>query len=174
MLELIATCVSATAKEVEAYDLTEKEICLASFRKYMRNEDFTQLSRAFKYETDSRRGLTMRQDWHVRYGRGYFRDELVLCLHHSEIHYFYRANLSVDLEAKPTYIRTEIGKEKLCPKCDEYYPATKEFFFGKRRDSNELESCCKVCYMERKRKYKSAEKTWGLKSHFAAQIGASA
>lgn len=68
---------------------------------------------------------------------------------------------------KPKYIRTELGKEKLCPKCDEYYPATLEFFYGiTKADPRRLESCCKACYMERKRSYKGAEKTWGLSRYY--------
>lgn len=62
----------------------------------------------------------------------------------------------------PKYIYTELGKEKYCLKCEEYFPATKEFFFGVRKDSVQLESCCKACYMERKMTYKNAHKTWGI------------
>lgn len=162
MIELITTCVQATAQEVDEFEQTEIGICLASFRKYMRNEDFKLLSANFDYETDARRGLTMKQDWHVRYSHGYFRGEHVLCLCHSAIHHFYRYSEEINLNARPLYQFTELGKEKYCPKCDEYFPATKEFFFGKNKNGLGLESCCKACYMERKRGYKSAEKCWGL------------
>ncbi len=57
------------------------------------------------------------------------------------------------------YIFTDCGREKLCPKCEEYYPATLEFFYGKNKVFSNLlgnlESCCKACYMERKRAYKA-------------------
>lgn len=77
------------------------------------------------------------------------------------------------MNEKPKYIRTELGKEKHCPKCDEYYPATKEFFYGvSKAHPLRLESCCKACYMERKRSYKGAQNTWGLKHHFQAQVAA--
>ena len=31
------------------------------------------------------------------------------------------------------YIQTELGTEKQCIHCGEYYPATKEFFYGTGR-----------------------------------------
>lgn len=162
MIELIATCVQATAQEIEEYSLTESFICHASFRQYMRNEDFKLISESFGYETDARRGLTMKKDWHLLYSHGYFRGEHVICLYHSAIHHFYRYSQQIDPNARPLYKFTELGKEKYCPKCDEYFPATKEFFFGKNKNGLSLESCCKACYMERKRGYKGAEKCWGL------------
>lgn len=165
MIELITTCVQATADEIEQYSETEKFICIQSFRKYMRNEDFGKLSYDFGYATDARRGLTMKNDWHVSFSHGYFRNEHVLCFYHSAIHHFYRYSDVMNPDARPLYKFTELGKEKYCPKCDDYFPATKEFFFGKNKGGVGLESCCKACYMERKRGYKGAENTWGL-SHF--------
>ncbi|MFU9046288.1 hypothetical protein ACNAUY_07835 [Acinetobacter tibetensis] len=162
MIELVATCVNSTYEEIGEFSLTENFIGFASFRKYMRNEDFVKLSKDFGYETDARRGLTMKQDWHLRYSHGSFRGERVLCLYHSAIHHFYRYSDKINPDARPLYIFTDIGREKHCPKCDEYFPATKEFFYGKNKNGVGLESCCKACYMERKRGYKSAERCWGL------------
>jgi hypothetical protein len=167
MLELFASCIEANVEDIENYDATETLVTLQTFRKYFDNDDFYKLSKMFDYEVDARYGLTMRNDWHVKFGHGFFKGEHVLCLHHSAIHYFFRySQLRDPCHPKP-YITTELGLEKYCPKCEEHYPATKEFFFGKRADSEALESCCKACYMERKQGYKGAEKTWGLKRHFA-------
>lgn len=51
------------------------------------------------------------------------------------------------------YIKTELGTEKQCIHCGEYYPATKEFFYGtsnKRKDGTQtLEANCKDCYKQR-------------------------
>lgn len=51
------------------------------------------------------------------------------------------------------YIQTELGTEKQCIHCEEYYPATKEFFYGtsgKRKDGTQvLEANCKDCYKQR-------------------------
>ena len=50
-------------------------------------------------------------------------------------------------------IKTELGTEKLCICCGEYFPATKEFFYGvgrKKKDGTpRLEANCKACYKER-------------------------
>ena len=50
-------------------------------------------------------------------------------------------------------IETELGTEKQCIHCDEYYPETKEFFYGtgrnKKDGSPRLEANCKACYKDR-------------------------
>ncbi len=50
------------------------------------------------------------------------------------------------------YIETELGTEKECIHCGDYFPATKEFFYGtgyKKDGSPCLEANCKACYKER-------------------------
>ena len=45
--------------------------------------------------------------------------------------------------------------EKHCTGCDDYYPATKEFFYGTKKNKVKrnglpfLETLCKACYCER-------------------------
>ncbi len=39
-------------------------------------------------------------------------------------------------------------KEKHCFKCDEWWPADKEFFFRSGKGSRQLHSWCKACYIE--------------------------
>lgn len=54
--------------------------------------------------------------------------------------------------AKPRYIFTELGKEKLCKHCQEYWPVDSEFWFmvkAKRKDGSVVhrpDSACKGCY----------------------------
>ena len=53
---------------------------------------------------------------------------------------------------KPMYIFTELGKEKLCKHCDEYWPTDSEFWFmikSKLKDGTIIlrpDSACKGCY----------------------------
>ena len=51
------------------------------------------------------------------------------------------------------HIETELGTEKQCITCGDYYPATKQFFFGTGRNKKDgtacLEANCKACYKER-------------------------
>ncbi|HHP0283957.1 hypothetical protein [Acinetobacter baumannii] len=53
---------------------------------------------------------------------------------------------------KPRYIFTELGKEKLCKHCQEYWPVDSEFWFmvkAKRKDGSVVhrpDSACKGCY----------------------------
>lgn len=57
-----------------------------------------------------------------------------------------------ELAKKPKYIETELGREKLCIHCNEYWPLDDEFFFsGKRKLVNgtyakQYEATCKCCY----------------------------
>lgn len=54
--------------------------------------------------------------------------------------------------AKPRYIFTELGKEKLCKHCQEYWPVDSEFWFmvkAKLKDGSVVhrpDSACKGCY----------------------------
>lgn len=54
---------------------------------------------------------------------------------------------------KKKFIITELGKEKLCCACDEYWPANEEFFY-KRGDVG-LHSYCKACYQERRKELRA-------------------
>lgn len=54
-------------------------------------------------------------------------------------------------QSKPKYIETELGTEKLCICCDEYYPLDDEFFFHRIRknkmgEKKQYEAPCKACY----------------------------
>ena len=53
-------------------------------------------------------------------------------------------------EIQQKFIFTGLGKEKLCKKCGEYWPADEEFFF-KGNDSDGLHSWCKACVINNKR-----------------------
>ena len=47
-------------------------------------------------------------------------------------------------------VETELGTEKRCSDCEEYFPLTKEFFFGKNVEKGfRFHSICKACYKER-------------------------
>lgn len=42
----------------------------------------------------------------------------------------------------------ETGQEKLCTRCDEWWPADLEFFFSDPGGVAGLFYCCKACYRE--------------------------
>ena len=45
--------------------------------------------------------------------------------------------------------------ERYCPDCDEWWPATREFFYTKgRKDNPKLHSYCKACYEVRRTGYR--------------------
>ena len=44
----------------------------------------------------------------------------------------------INSKALPRYSVSELGKEKLCIHCGDYYPATKQFFFGTGRKKKGL------------------------------------
>lgn len=160
MLKLIGTCVQAKASDVEAYDQTERLITLDEFRKNCDLLDYYNLAKSLGYALRKDYGALMHQDWHVKFGIGTYKGKNVMCVHHSAMHYFYtyertESNMSVaHLERKPKLmIDGELHKH--CKGCDEYYPATKEFFFGTcKLRQNLLEARCKACYVERYKKPK--------------------
>lgn len=43
---------------------------------------------------------------------------------------------------------TELGPEKYCNKCGEWWPADTEFFYADKGDPTGLFHCCKTCYEE--------------------------
>lgn len=45
---------------------------------------------------------------------------------------------------------TDTGQEKLCTKCDEWWPADIEFFYASGGGIGKLSHCCKACYEERR------------------------
>ena len=53
---------------------------------------------------------------------------------------------------KPKYIETELGREKLCIECGEYWPLDDEFWFHRNAKllsgatSKRYEAACKCCY----------------------------
>ncbi|PIL90751.1 hypothetical protein CA950_15390 [Acinetobacter pittii] len=65
----------------------------------------------------------------------------------------------------PKTIETELGTEKLCIHCQEYYPMDEEFFFRKghtKKDGAQAFcATCKACYDMRykRRKYKEGVTT---------------
>ena len=87
------SCVHLSAEEVEAYDATERMMSHREFRRHFTRAQYNALSALFKYELDPRSGLTLKNDWHIRYGWGYLNGRKVVCIHHSSIHNFYLAKV---------------------------------------------------------------------------------
>ena len=48
------------------------------------------------------------------------------------------------------HIFTELGHEKLCPMCGEYFPLDEDFFYrnGFKRGIQQWAGRCKACYVE--------------------------
>lgn len=151
MIELITTCVQATADEVEAYDLTEQLVELQAVKDLIDITDYYTMAKSLGYALKKAGGLMLHQDWHVRFGLGEFNGEKVICVHHSAIHHFYRYSPKPNRErTRPLYQMIDGDRHKYCKGCDDYHPATKEFFYGLKRDNERrLETLCKPCYNER-------------------------
>lgn len=47
-------------------------------------------------------------------------------------------------------IQTEIGEEKLCSQCKEYWPKTPEYFYHQNKAKGILMPMCKACYLDRR------------------------
>lgn len=73
--------------------------------------------------------------------------------------------------AKPRYIFSDLGKEKLCKHCQEYWPVDSEFWFmvkAKLKDGSVVhrpDSACKGCYDNTYRPHLSKGKYQKRSSH---------
>ena len=65
-----------------------------------------------------------------------------------------------------TVIFTEIGREKSCASCGEFWPADSEFYLSDYKRSDGLSSWCKGCLLASKRKQREKSKLDGY-SHAA-------
>lgn len=79
-------------------------------------------------------------------------------------------------QPKPKYIQTDLGREKLCIECDEYWPLDHEFWFCryvkiKKGVSIRWEAACKCCYSVRYRPQR-VKGTNKIKSGFEKQVAA--
>lgn len=68
------------------------------------------------------------------------------------------------MSAKPKYIETELGREKLCIECQEYWPLGDEFWWHRNEKlangekTKRYESACKCCYNVRYKPWKVKNK----------------
>ena len=154
MIELIATCVESKSSEVEDYDATETVVDLKQIKSMIDITDYYKMAKTLGYALREKYGLLMHKDQSLRFGIGKFRGENVICIHKSSIHHFFTYTSKVKNKLKKIYTFIDGERHKYCVGCDEYYPATKEFFYGKRKDSSYIEARCKACYIERYKKPK--------------------
>lgn len=70
----------------------------------------------------------------------------------------------------PKYIRTELGVEKLCKHCKEYFPATREFFYLSgnilKDGTKTLEANCKDCYTQRFKPHKVGGRSYNISHRY--------
>ncbi len=74
---------------------------------------------------------------------------------------------------KPKFIETELGKEKLCIQCQEYWPLDAEFWFtykGKpKKDGTKTlcyEAACKCCYYTRYKPHRQQSAKNAIRSYY--------
>lgn len=82
-LRFIGTCVELRQRDLEAYDDTEREISYRTFLKHAGRKLIRRLEQGFG------RSPTLKNDWHVRYGRGKWKGKPAICLMHSSIHHIW-------------------------------------------------------------------------------------
>ena len=84
--EFVGTCVHLEAEDLYAYDDTEREIGYNRFRYYVGGEVIKELEDSLGY-TGS--GLTLKKDFHIRYGTGKWKGERAVCMRWSSIHHIW-------------------------------------------------------------------------------------
>lgn len=77
----VGTCVVLEAKDLEAYDETERDITYRTFRKHVGREIIEDINRF--------NGVPIHKDWAVGFGKGRWKGKPAVCMHHSEIHHIW-------------------------------------------------------------------------------------
>lgn len=95
MVEFVGTCVAFTLAELQAYDETERDITYRTFAKHVGPEVIREINcgegigcARYDYEP-GRAGLTLKQDWHVTFGKGKWKGKPAVGMHHSSIHHIW-------------------------------------------------------------------------------------
>ena len=85
MVKFIGTCVELSARHLEDYDVTEREITAKTFRKHVGPEVYRELERRLGYD----KHLRLADDYAVSFGKGKWRGKPAVCLRWSSIHHIY-------------------------------------------------------------------------------------
>lgn len=79
----IGTCVGLPLRDLEAYDESEREIKVATFRRLVGPENWREIRDSFPHPP------FIGQDWAVQFGRGKWKGKPCVCVHHSSIHHLW-------------------------------------------------------------------------------------
>lgn len=85
--QFVGTCVHLRAVDLDAYDDTERTIGYNRFLYYVGVDTIRDIEGAAGY-TGS--GLSLKRDRYVTYGRGKWKGEWAVCMHHSAIHHIWK------------------------------------------------------------------------------------
>lgn len=85
--EYITNCVNSTAEDTDAMTSRARSITANTFFKHV---DLKEVSEFFGYELRKTTGLTIKNDWHVRYFKSKFKGIRCYYLAHSGIEYIYQ------------------------------------------------------------------------------------
>lgn len=80
-------CVNSTAKLINEMIEEGQEVTLATFRRHC--QGVSEWAQSMGYETDKRRGLTLANDWHVRYYKSRYKGKPCYFIRHSAIEYIW-------------------------------------------------------------------------------------
>lgn len=70
-----------------------REVTYRTFCRLLGREEMEALRRRFGYERTKRQGLTIQNDWHIRYYLGQWAGKPVLIFKHSAIEYIFNRSL---------------------------------------------------------------------------------
>lgn len=96
----IGSCVELDAMDLHLMMASLSPVSYFTFRHRFLREQWTTIREQFGYAYSSRYGLTMEDDWHVRYYRGLFKGKEVIVLQHSAIEYIWDDDVSVAPNSK--------------------------------------------------------------------------
>jgi hypothetical protein len=83
-LRFVGTCIGLRAKDLHAYDDTERAITYRTFRSHVGREVTTEINTWAGWP-----GTHFSNDGCIRYGKGKWKGKPAVCMHHSGIHHLW-------------------------------------------------------------------------------------
>jgi hypothetical protein len=81
------SCIDANGEAIQQMQDEATDVSLFTIRKHC--EGVRDWERSMQYESDKRNGLTLREDWHVGYGKSRYRGVPCYFIQHSRIEYIW-------------------------------------------------------------------------------------
>lgn len=82
-------CIVENGRLIQEMEEKSRQVARRTFLRYVDKDSLAELAKDLGYAEHSRKGLTLKDDWHVRYYVGTFDREPCAWLDHSSVFYIF-------------------------------------------------------------------------------------